>query len=460
MKLSNGHALVLITLAVLPAVSRARADVFNMPSGETSLKFVTVGDPGNAPDTRFTWNGGAFSCGAVSDTFQMGEYDVTAGQYCQFLNAVAATDTYGLYNVGMSGAAPSGPDVGTHIIQNGASGNYTYTVASDWANRPIDWITWGDAVRFCNWLQNGQPTGAEGLTTTETGAYTLDGATTSAALMAVTRNSNARYVIPTEDEWYKAAYYKGGGTNAGYWTYATQSDAVPSNVLSATGTNNVDGVDPTSMSYTIGTPYYFTEVGAFAASPSAYGTFDQGGNVYQWNETVIDGERGMRASAFNYGTNMSQAGDPTTAPYYSNRNFEDPNWEDYRVGFRVASLPPAQNPGDANGDGNVDVNDLTIVLSNFGLIGMSWSQGDFNGDGKVDVNDLTILLSNFGKSYGAGMAAVPEPGTLTALAAGLAGLVTYAWLRATHTLRLIAGTIPASATARHGACAGTPGPGH
>ena len=53
-------------------------------------------------------------------------------------------------------------------------------------------------------------------------------------------------------------------------------------------------------------------------------------------------------------------------------------------------------PGDANGDGRVDVNDLTIVLTNFGQTGMTWSQGDFNGDRKVDVNDLTILLTNFG----------------------------------------------------------------
>ena len=53
-------------------------------------------------------------------------------------------------------------------------------------------------------------------------------------------------------------------------------------------------------------------------------------------------------------------------------------------------------PGDANGDGRVDVNDLTIVLTNFGRTGMTWSQGEFTGDGTVDVNDLTILLTNFG----------------------------------------------------------------
>ena len=89
-------------------------------------------------------------------------------------------------------------------------------------------------------------------------------------------------------------------------------------------------------------------------------------------------------------------------------------------------LLTATLPGDANLDGKVDVNDLTIVLTDFGRSGMIWSQGDFNGDGKVDVNDLTILLSNFSQSLGSpagGMSSVPEPGALAVLATGLLGLL-------------------------------------
>jgi T5SS/PEP-CTERM-associated repeat protein len=89
-------------------------------------------------------------------------------------------------------------------------------------------------------------------------------------------------------------------------------------------------------------------------------------------------------------------------------------------------------PGDANRDSQVDVNDLTIVLSNFGQTGCSWAQGCMDGDpsGTVDVNDLTIVLSNFGRSFGSAataVAAVPEPSVAVLAVAGLAGFVVLAW---------------------------------
>ena len=87
----------------------------------------------------------------------MGKYDVTVGQYCQFLNAVAKTDTYGLYNSNMADGLCS-PTIG--ITQSGSSGSYSYSVTGSYSqgvNCPIFDVTWGDAARFCNWLQNGQP---------------------------------------------------------------------------------------------------------------------------------------------------------------------------------------------------------------------------------------------------------------------------------------------------------------
>jgi autotransporter-associated beta strand protein len=93
--------------------------------------------------------------------------------------------------------------------------------------------------------------------------------------------------------------------------------------------------------------------------------------------------------------------------------------------------------GDANLDGQVDINDLTVVLTNYNQsVGMSWSTGDFIGDGKVDINDLTIVLTNYNTSVSSSAAgssaagvttAVPEPCMLALLAAGLAGLLAYVW---------------------------------
>ena len=101
------------------------------------------------------------------------------------------------------------------------------------------------------------------------------------------------------------------------------------------------------------------------------------------------------------------------------------------IGAQTHAFLLAPLAGDANLDGHVDVNDLTIVLSHFGNTGATWGQGDFNNDGKVDVNDLTILLTDFGMSNGCSgaLASVPEPGTLVALVAGLVGLLVFAWPR-------------------------------
>ena len=310
---------VTAAVALLYLGGLAQADVFNLGSGLTNLETVVVGDPGNAADTRYETPG----YGAVGYTY-IGKYEVTAAQYCDFLNNKAKTDTYHLY----SGNMWDDP-YGCKIQRNGTSGSYSYSVASDWANRPVNYVSYWDACRFTNWLHNGQGNGD-----TETGAYTLDGYN-GADGRNIVRNLGARFWMPSEDEWYKAAYYKGGGRNAGYWDYPTLSDSAPSNVL-GNPTDPGNSATYYNNGCTIGSPYYRTEVGAHENSGSAYDTFDQGGNVWEWNETVVKyANRGLRGGDFGDGGSSLQA---------SGRSYLTPHYVEYYVGFRVAGVVPEPSP--------------------------------------------------------------------------------------------------------------------
>ncbi|MBN1763620.1 MAG: SUMF1/EgtB/PvdO family nonheme iron enzyme, partial [Sedimentisphaerales bacterium] len=103
------------------------------------IETVTVGYTCNLPDST--------GYGAMDYKYDIGIYEVTAGQYTEFLNAVAATDTYGLYNPAMWT-----DEDGCKIQRSGSSGSYSYSVAAEWANRPVNFVCWGDAARFANWL--------------------------------------------------------------------------------------------------------------------------------------------------------------------------------------------------------------------------------------------------------------------------------------------------------------------
>lgn len=296
-----------------------------------NMETVPVGNPGNAPDT---WGAGY---GAVNYAYNIGKYAVTAGQYTAFLNAVAATDPYGLYNTNMWTGT-----FGCKIQRSGTPGSYTYSVASDWANRPVNYVSWGDAARFTNWLHNGQPTGPQGASTTEDGAYDLaatqgyynsDGSVNDftglrAALNAVDRNADWKWAITSENEWYKAAYHKNDGATGNYWQYPTASDSVPSNQLLSPDPGN--NANFWQNGPTIGDPYWRTEVGAFENSGSPYGTFDQGGNVWEWNEAVIGSSRGLRGGSFDFSDNYLHA---------SIRIVINPTFEYFYIGFRVSEVP-------------------------------------------------------------------------------------------------------------------------
>jgi len=236
-----------------------------------AMSMVTVGDPFNGVDANT-----GYDKGAVSYSYQIGTYDVTGSQYTAFLNAVGSTDTYGLYNTRMG----TRTDV-AQISQSGSSGSYTYAVMNSTGNRPISYVNWWNSARFSNWMSNGQPSGAQTSTTTENGAYNLPGWRFGTAVAPNATNPNTgsapTFRLPLFNEWYKAAYYSpnyGGLGIGGYYRFATQSDTEP-------GTTIGSSANQANWNGAIG---HSTDVGSFSGSGSYYGTFDQTGNVWQWND--------------------------------------------------------------------------------------------------------------------------------------------------------------------------------
>ena len=283
-----------------------------------TIDWVTVGDPGNAADTT--------TYGAVATSFQIMKYEWTNSQYADFLNSVAATDTYALYNANMGRDARGG------ITQSGTSGAYTYAVKTNMGNKPVNFLSWFDAARVSNWLMNG----ATGTSSTETGAYTLVAGQTSGTAPAV--NPGATVYVPTEDQWYKAAYYKGGSTNAGYWTYATRSNTAPTPVTAnGTGSGSAGSTGNFANYGRVadwnGQDGNVTTVGSNGGA-SAYGAFDMNGNVWEWNDLsgAAGSFRGLRGGSFDLDSALTLS---------SSSRFEGITSPEFPglYGFRLVAVP-------------------------------------------------------------------------------------------------------------------------
>jgi len=285
-----------------------------------TIDMVTVGDPGNtADDTTY---------GAVATSFQIMKYEWTNSQYTDFLNSVAATDTYSLYNSNMDSNARGG------ITQSGSSGSYTYAVKTDMGDKPVNYVSWFDAARVSNWLMNGGTSSSS----TETGAYTLSGSTSGNAPAV---NPGATFYVPTEDQWYKAAYYKGGNTNAGYWDYATQSDTVPTEVTAGSTGIGSSGSTGNFANYNSAADWNgengnVTTVGTNGGA-SAYGAFDMSGNLREWNDLTgaAGSSRGLRGGDWsNYAFDLSSSSSLGSGP---SNGLND-------IGFRLASPVAVPEP--------------------------------------------------------------------------------------------------------------------
>jgi formylglycine-generating enzyme required for sulfatase activity len=263
-----------VVTAGLLAVPGARGDVITHGSTTITMDFVSIGSAGNTGDTP---HGGY---GSVAYDYRIGTYEVSAGQWAS-----------------VRAAAPS----------VGNAGNWS-------GSQPTAGTSWYEAARFCNWLTTGDTT---------VGVYN----TTTWAVNRSYRNAEGMaYFIPTEDEWYKAAYYSATGV---YYDYPTGSNSVP---------DGVDFLGDTVFDAVFYDGYIQAQPNAVtdAGDLSPFLTMGQGGNVWEWNETVIGSNRRLRGGSFQ-GNHIGLRAD--------DRINYDPAYEFSSFGFRVASIGIVPEPG-------------------------------------------------------------------------------------------------------------------
>jgi formylglycine-generating enzyme required for sulfatase activity len=289
---------ILLATAILAGASltAARADTFGTGDNKFTLEFTTIGNTNNSADTT--------GYGSVGYAYRIGTYEISQNQ-------IAAATASGLQNV---------------------------TAGAFSGDQPAGNMTWFESAAFVNWLNT-----SKGFAP----AYNLtwSASTWSMALWTATdngydannlyRNSQAKYFLPSENEFYKAAFGKSDGS--GYYLYPTASNTAPTAVESGTtsGTavyNNPNWIPPGPASI-----YQ-------AGGRSSYGTMGQGGNIQEWQESSSDGindslgdERMVRGG---YWHKNGQALDSSTRSSFGPSTGNDhPN-----LGFRVASVDVVPEP--------------------------------------------------------------------------------------------------------------------
>ncbi len=251
---------------------------------------VPVGNPGNLSDVS--------GYGAVAYEYKIGKFEVTWAEYCEFLSAVAKTDSHSLYDDRMDGEYGG-------ISRSGSDGTYTYSVKDGWAKKPVGYITVMSAARFANWLSNGK-----GSADTENGSYKISGdQVTVPNHAALAAGKDVKWVIASENEWYKAAYYDAKKGSGGYWSYPAKSDDAPDAAINSGGPS---------------------EVGSHKNAVSAYGTFDQGGNNWEFNDNLSGDKWGLRGGSWYQNDNPGYMQSGTRYDDYCGK------WPHY--GFRIVAL--------------------------------------------------------------------------------------------------------------------------
>jgi formylglycine-generating enzyme required for sulfatase activity len=289
------HAAAAFALAlVLLTPAPSRADTFGSGSNTFEISFVQISQTNNVNDPA---SGNIY--GAVPYEYRASIYEISQ-------NAITKATASGMANV----------------------------TAGAWTNQnqPAANITWYEAAAFVNWLNTSSgKTAAYNLTFSGSWSMTLQSSSNAWTLGGTNlyRNKDAYYFLPSEDEWYKAAYYNPAGSN--YFLYPTASSSVPTSVASGTNAG-------TAVFYASGAGYTAPAVVTTAGGLSPYGTMGQGGNVRDLIETAADGVNDSPTDTRSMlGGFWGDTADVLSST--GNRQVAAVTLENPNLGFRVASVP-------------------------------------------------------------------------------------------------------------------------
>jgi len=291
--------LLLLAASSTSAAVVVTTDSFGSGANAFTIDFASVGNAGNANDAGAGGGSYSSSYGGVSYDYRMGVTEVPQ-------DWITKATASGLANV----------------------------TAGAWSgNQPAANMTWYEAATFVNWLNTS--TGHQAAYQLTVGPALLTPWSSDQAWQLngenLYRHKDAYYFLPSDNEWYKAAYHQNDGVTANYWDYATGSNTIPTPIVSGTGTGTAvySGVTVS--------PADVDNNGAL----SPYGTMGQNGNVSEWQESAYDGiNDGLPSLSEFRALRGGSWQNPEESLRASDRNDHAPSDSGYDMGFRVASVAP------------------------------------------------------------------------------------------------------------------------
>ncbi|MFO0082394.1 MAG: SUMF1/EgtB/PvdO family nonheme iron enzyme [Phycisphaerales bacterium] len=286
-------------------VSSALAQLPPAPAGvevttSCGMEFSTISAP-NYP--AYTGPLGALSAsyprGSVGYEFRMARTEVSTGLWMEFANTFINRTPRGInFATPFTWGATVDPDRPDYWMLDPRVPNA--------ANVPVTGIGWRDAARFCNWLHNDK---SSDLSAIASGVYNEstfgpglpDGS--GGFTDQTTRSANAKFWIPTLDEWVKASYFdpnRHGENQPGYWRYPTRSDTAP--------VGGFPGQGQTNAGFIGGGFERLIPVGSYSDVQSPWGLLDASGSAAEWTSTAFpltNWRTGLPTDIFYCGSQMS-----------------------------------------------------------------------------------------------------------------------------------------------------------